>query len=99
MTTYWLSFRLHENSTYEERYAALENIVLSNSSMYWKETTSFIVFSSNISIQSVAASIKRVINPKIDLFLIRILDTKSAIICGNNQDQDIYKLIPYLITI
>jgi hypothetical protein len=62
----------------------------------WAEPTSFIAFSSEKSISSIANACKDVIAPSHDLFLIRAMNNKSAFICGKNDDQNLFILMPYL---
>ncbi|HEY8037953.1 MAG TPA: hypothetical protein VIF37_20450 [Methylobacter sp.] len=100
MTTYWITFRIADarvgSKSYEDRYNALIEAIDTVATGFWGETTSFIAFSSGKSIDTIAAACKSAIAPTHDLFLIRVMDTKSAIICGKNEDQDIFALMPYL---
>ena len=100
METFWISFRISEKTasgkTYEDRYKALEETVSGMMSEYWKDTTSFIIFKSSSTIDTIAAECKKAIAPSVDLFLIRMLDTKSARICGKIEDNDILELMDYV---
>lgn len=100
MASYWLSFRIHEDTvggnTYSQRYNALVDAVILLRTKYWEETTAFIVFESASSIDTIAAKCNAVIAKSHDLVLIRALDIKDARICGLNTDTDIYGLMPYL---
>jgi len=96
MTTYWITFRILKDQTYEKRRDAFLEAIHDTSETFWEDTTSFIVFSSSQSIEEIAESCERAISPKHDLFLIRQIDKKSAYICGKNEDLDIFKLMPYL---
>ena len=103
MTVYWTSFRIANvtvgGQSYDQRYAALQEAVRVHVTKWWLEPISFIAFSSEHSINSIATACKRAIDPSYDLFLIREMDRKSAIICGKNDDDDIFDLMPYLETI
>jgi len=100
MAVYWLSFRIHDDAakgkTYDERYGAFEESILAHSPTYWKETTSFIIFNSSADIDTIAANLKIIIDPAVDLFLLRKMNVKSARICGANHDPGIFNLITYL---
>lgn len=100
MTTYWITFRIADarvgTKTYEDRYNAFIEVIRSTATSWWAEPTSFIAFSSEKSIEGIATACKAAIATTHDLFLIRVMDTKSAIICGKNEDQDIFTLMPYL---
>ena len=97
---YWITFRIaYETAagrSYDDRYEAFTNAVIASSSSYWAQTTSFYVIDSNISIDTLVATLKHEFSPSKDLFLIRQVDTKSARICGQNDDNDIFTLMPYL---
>jgi hypothetical protein len=100
MATYWMSFRLNDDRahrpTYEQRYEALVNEIDASVSRYWAQTSSFFVFESSAAMAPLAAKFKAAISPQIDLFIMREMDTKNAVICGHNNDADIFVLMPYL---
>jgi hypothetical protein len=100
MATYWITFRIADvtisGRSYEDRYNTLVKIVTENSTKWWGQTTSYLAFTSSQEIGAVAAKFKGAIAPSHDLFLIREMDKQSARICGKNDDQDIYDLMPYL---
>jgi hypothetical protein len=101
MAAYWLTFRIHEASiggrTYERRYEDLNEAVRTSCSKWWKTPTSFIAFESASTIDALAKKFAGAIAPSQDLFLIRMMDTQSAAICGKNDDTDIFTLMPYLV--
>jgi hypothetical protein len=100
MATYWITFRIADATvagrSYEDRYNSLVKIITDNSATWWGKTTSYLAFTWDESIDSIAAKCKAAIAPSQDLFLIREMDKQSARICGKNDDDDIYKLMPYL---
>jgi hypothetical protein len=100
MAAYWITFRIADhnagNRSYDDRYKDLQETIRLRASKWWLKPTSFIAFESANDIDTLAAACKGAIAPNYDLFLIREMDTKSAIICGNNDDNDIYLLMPYL---
>lgn len=97
MAAYWLTFRIHDETTakgtYDERYDALVAAIKKNATLWWGETTSFMAFQSAGSLEALTAAFKRAIDPDKDLFLMRKMDTKDAIICGRSDDADIYRLM------
>lgn len=97
MAVCWISFRISEKTvggkTYDDRYDALEKAVKDISSNYWKETTSFIVFETDTGFNTAARSFKAAIAPTVDLFLVRRMEAKKAIICGANDDDNIFDLM------
>jgi hypothetical protein len=97
MSVFWLTFRLHEQTTsrgsYEERYDALMAELQAFSTLTWTNTTSFVVFESASSIAALGQAFKGVIDPKVDLFLMRAMESKLAVICGSNDDPGIYRLM------
>jgi len=100
MAAFWLTFRIANKTirgkAYDERRNALYEAVQHNCSKWWLTPTSFIAFESASSIDRLATVCKEAIEPSEDMFLIRMMDTKSAIICGANDDKDIFDLMPYL---
>lgn len=100
MATYWITFRISYESvggkSYDDRYDAFTSAVVANASSHWAQTTSFYVIESTSSIDALTAILKREFAPSKDLFLIRQIDAKSAKICGQNDDNDIFTLMPYL---
>lgn len=103
MAVCWISFRIAKKTvggkTYDQRYDALEKAVLDISSVYWKETTSFIIFETDTGFDSAAKTFKSKIAPSEDLFIMRKMDAKKAVICGNNDDDDIFEMMDYLETV
>ena len=57
---------------------------------------SFIVFDSISSIDGLAYKFKATIAPSKDLFLLRVMDSRSARICGRITDQTIFMVMPYV---
>lgn len=96
VNTYWLSFRLEDNRSYRARYDALMDAVQQLSQKWWVEPSSFLVFSSSESIDSVAAAVKAAVDPNVDLVTIGMPDYKSARLIGNNGDPDVFDLIPFM---
>jgi hypothetical protein len=100
MAALWLTFRIADRTvgslTYDDRLKALQEAVRLRASKWWRKPTSFIAFESSEDIGTLASACKSAIAPSHDLFLIREMDRQSAIICGNNDDDDIFKLMPYL---
>jgi len=97
MAIYWLSFRIDDKGNYEFRYdALLENLKRCTTGRYWEETTSFVVFTSNLGIDQICSSLTENLNHDWDLILVREMDKQSARIWGNNGDDDILDLMPYL---
>lgn len=100
MTTIWISFRIAKKDasgkTYQQRYDALVDAVKEISDTFWEETTSFIIFETDTDFNVAASLFKTKISPACDLFLMRKMDSKKAAICGKNDDQDVYDMMPYL---
>ena len=100
MTIYWITFHKEEEivggKNWNDRYNALIAAIDQNSSRWWYETTSFIVFDSISSIDGLAYKFKATIAPSKDLFLLRVMDSRSARVCGRITDQTIFMVMPYL---
>lgn len=100
MKTYWVSYRIADvtvdGRSYENRYNAFVDGITEILQTWWSETTSYYAFTSPKGIGDVAARLKAAIKPSHDLFLLREMDARAARICGKNDDQNIFKLMPYL---
>jgi hypothetical protein len=94
--TYWVTFRIHDDATYETRrdklYAAINDV----STTWWLEPTSFIAFASSLTADAIAGKIKAAFNPATDLALLGMPGFKTARLIGKSDDNDIYDLIPFL---
>ena len=96
METFWLSYRLEDDSSYSQRYDKLIETVDALSTKWWLEPSSFIVFASAVGIDTVAAKVKAAINPRTDIAVIGMPDFKSARLIGVSHDEDIFDLIPFI---
>lgn len=98
--TYWLTFRIHNETvngkTYSQRYDAFYNVIKEHLEEWWVPPTSFVAFSSESSIDAIAAALKAPLSARYDMFLLGMADYKSGRIFGKNDDQDIFKLMPFL---
>ncbi|MER8965662.1 hypothetical protein NKI25_08045 [Mesorhizobium sp. M0808] len=96
MATYWLSFRLQVDGTYNERYKNLTDTVRKLSTKWWVEASSFIVFASASEIDRIASAISDVIYNDTDVAILGMPDFKSARLIGHHEDNDIFELIPFI---
>lgn len=101
MTSYWLSFRLHDSDgwqdTYEDRRKALEKVVRDSSGdgpNLWLDSTSFFVFASDDDLDNLALKVKRAIAEQVDLVVIGMNDYLGGRVIGHIEDDDIFALIP-----
>lgn len=94
--TYWLTFRIADDSTYDKRYKAFEAAVaeLAEDGKWWCETTSFFLFRSSHNRATVADSLKAAFNPSTDVALLGALDFKGQTVIGDWQDPDLTDLAP-----
>ena len=103
MTVYWLTFDVSVDDVNTVSgatrraaiYTAIYKATGTNGAEKdaWKDPTSFIMFKSSKSIDDIAASIKAVISQRHDMFLIRKLDNKKAIVCGNFKSESVFGLM------
>lgn len=103
MTTYWLSFRIHNetrnNRTYEVRREAIESVaenkpgVLAPANRVWDGTTSFLVFQHSASLDRLAGIVKTLIDPAVDVVLIHCMSRSAARIVGLVTDESIFALM------
>lgn len=102
MTKYWLSFTLDTrtvgNRDYNARWKALYTDIqaISSPTSYWTDTSSFIVFDTSSTFDTVVQTAKNAVSPTYDLVLIRQLDSQGARIFGPVTNPEIFNLMPYL---
>lgn len=100
MAVMWISFRIADvtvaGKSYDDRLNALIEALQGVGTQWWDQTTSFIVVETANTVGDVAGRIKAALAPSVDLALIRAMDSKDARIIGNNADDDIYVIMPYL---
>lgn len=97
MPSYTVSFRIHQDSTYQIRYEDFVTTIRGISRTWWAETTSFFAIMSDLGIGDVASKLfLSKFAPEKDLFLVLDCDQKLGRICGKFTDQDIFKIIPYV---
>lgn len=93
-----LSFRIENTKVgsrdYNTRYTALTGYLTSIATTLWDDSTSFLVFETESSINEILRECKKAIAPTHDLFFIRQVDFKLTYICGLVHDNSIFKLIP-----
>lgn len=100
MPTYWMSTRLAdpkgEQDNYQTRWKALQAVVRNHSSQRWEESTSFHLFTSSCAIDHLATAVKKAIDPKRDVVVIRYLDHATARFVGAIDDHPaLLELVPY----
>ena len=95
MTVYWISFRINNDPGRAERLYALTKAIHAYKKRYWDRTESFVLFESVHSMDFLVDVFKGHLNPRTDLFLLRELDSPSAVIFGLNTDPDLLALMPY----
>lgn len=95
MTVYWLSYRIEEDLTGDQRRQALITEVDNQATpnLVWHETTSFIVFDSPNDIDGLVQALRSTIDPNVDHFLIREMERSRARICGLIRDNVIFPLM------
>lgn len=96
LRTYWVSFRIADNYDYDARYRGLiDDIKSLIDGKYWDETSSFILFSSTSSIDTVVSSLKNSIDEDEDVILVGCTHFKTMRVIGNSQDDDIFSLVDF----
>jgi hypothetical protein len=64
--------------------------------LWWCETTAFYIFEADSTIDAVAGAVKRAFNPQTDLAVVGMPEFKSGRVVGKLDDQDIFKLVPFM---
>lgn len=94
--TFWVTFRLEKNTTYDTRLAALYEAIRTRAvEVWWKDPTSFIMFFSMKTIDELADAVKAVIDTGKDVVLIGMTEFQSFRLIGTSpEEDDLVKLIP-----
>ena len=100
MATFWVTFRIadeyvdgHDDD--DRRLMLYEAIRQASNGKWWKEPTSFVLFSSDLSIDAIAEQIRDAISPIHDIVLIREDGVKSARVVGLVEDEDLFEFMDY----
>jgi hypothetical protein len=96
MSIFAISFRIHEDATYAERYDSLVKGIQGHSrGKYWDETTSFVMIESADSANTIANGIARMstISPDKDLMLVINLSHSEYFAVGKISDRDLSVLM------
>ncbi len=96
MSIFGISFRIHEDATYAERYESLvEAIKMHANGKYWDETTSFVLIENLRTANELGAGIQRMssISTDRDLVLVINLSRDEYYTIGKVSDRDISVLM------
>lgn len=96
MRTYWITFRIADHGNYQARYDALHLAIHERTDKVWEESSSFILFRSEHTIDQLASAVERALDTDIDVALIGMTEVKSARIVGDWSDPDLTELIPFV---
>lgn len=95
--TYWLTFRIHEDIGADARRDAVYEAISQIASKWWIEPTSFLVFQSASSADSIAAKVKAAIKTTTDVALLGKTDFKVSKLIGKADEfQTLLELIPFV---
>ena len=102
-SVYWLSFRLKDSDgyerTYDDRLGKLTEELRASSGdagKWWYETSSFFIFKTTETIDTIVTRIKRAIDAKVDIVVVRMMDKQTGRVIGKCDDADIFALVPYM---
>ena len=98
---YWLSFVIkqelgRDGRKYGERYQTLVAAIEDVSFPYWKETTSFYLLRTSLTIDELAKHVRPAIDATKDTIIVRVLGHPTARIIGVYHDPTLTTFLPYL---
>ena len=99
MAVFAISFRIHYDSTYDDRYASVvDAIKYEAQGDYWDETTSFFLISSDKASKDLAFSIYALSKLAVskDLLVVLNQNYKGASYAGTLHDRSLVKLLPHI---
>lgn len=89
---YWLNYRLADKDTsagsYDERWSALDTLVVSISENTWDATTSFYMFRSTVPILDILRGVKAVIDPRVDLAVVGVHGSPASFLIGGTAEEE-----------
>ncbi|HEY1505628.1 MAG TPA: hypothetical protein VGF92_15070 [Stellaceae bacterium] len=96
MAAYTVTFRFHEDSTYQTRYESF--VKEASKGLWWADPTSFFAIQTDETIDALTTRLdtNTTILKDRDMFMVMDADAKSARIWGKVLDKDVFKIIPYL---
>ena len=98
MSAYTITFRIANDSTYEDRYVSFVEELKKKVNVWWAEPTSFFAVETSESIDQFCERIYS--NTKFDaskdLYLVLDANVKSGRVRGRSTDADLYKILPYV---
>ena len=77
MAHYWMTFRIHDDATYSDRYEGVIDTINEIGEAFWDGPTSFIAIETEADIGAIAGAVKRHLGPH-DLFVIREIARDSV---------------------
>lgn len=90
---YWVTFRIADVGNWKARYGAVQQAVKELTlGSWWTDPTSFIVFQSDQTIDTIAAHIRAALDPDQDIAVVGMPNIKSARVVGNVEDPDLFTL-------
>tara|TARA_R110000868_G_scaffold192394_5_gene436853 strand:- start:3235 stop:3540 length:306 start_codon:yes stop_codon:yes gene_type:complete len=95
MSTFLITFRIHDNATYSERYNSLVERI-KKEGPWWGDTTSFFAVSSEKTTHDLIYALyyDTLLSSTTDLLVVVNRDFKSSYYVGNLRDSDIKTLLP-----
>lgn len=86
MADHWLTFRLADDRTYQDRYDALITAVNKAGTGFWDGPTSFIAIRTPDDIDALGRKLKTAIDPQKDLIVIRQIGKDNTRYAGDPGD-------------
>lgn len=97
MAVYMVSFTIHSDSTYQDRYDSFMEQI-KKGGLWWGDTTSFVAVRTDESMEEFCNRIyfKSSFDPAKDLFLILDYETQNGYTRGHVKDSYIFTLMPFV---
>lgn len=91
MPSYWVTFRVASNTTYQKRYDAMLDAMKEAAGGYWGEPTSFFLIASELSTDALTRAISRPLASATDLLVVCDLADNETCYFGNLEYLDIFR--------
>lgn len=101
MSVYLVTFRIHSDSTYQARYDSFQQELLNGCHGWWRDPTSLVAVSTSEAIDTFCSRIyvKSSFDATKDMFLVLDSEYKTGRVKGVVKDQDLFKLLPFVMKI
>ena len=91
MPNYWMTFRIKQDASYDDRYDGMMSAIEKVRQGIWAEPTSFMFVESHLEIGDLVRTAANSLNPKTDVLVARYIDKDGSRYFGAVEHLDVLK--------